>query len=155
MTELADDADQRLSAGSGARVETDRKVRPTVPVDDGEQEATPVAEVSAAVASLRMAAESTGEGIAMDQPGWRYVPEAYRLLGQLSQLAEVLPQLLVGIRESVTHELELNLIAMDAGSPYQGRPDAAVQEMADGIDTAVAAARELSSGVAAAADALT
>ena len=120
-----------------------------------EHELTPHIQVQAAVGALQAAAELTDGGMAVDRPGWRYVPDAYRLLEQLSQLAELLPDVLEQIRGSVDRELELNLIAMDAGSPYHDRPDAAVEAMTAGIQEAVTAAQRLCSGVAAAADALT
>lgn len=127
-----------------------------MPIDDDEPDESTAQDVAAAArAALREVAELTGGGMAVDRPGWRYVPDAYRLLGQLTQLSELLPEVLEQIRGSVTAELELNLIAMDRGSPYEGRPDAAVQAMTDGIQVAVAAARQLNSGVAAAADGLT
>ena len=85
----------------------------------------------------------------------RYVPDAHRLLEQLSDLAGLLPDLLQQIQESVRQELELNLIAMDTGSPYQDRPDPAVEAMTDAIHDAVTAARRLHSGVASAVQALT
>ena len=120
-----------------------------------DDELTPHSAVRAAVAALRAAAESTAGAMDVDQPGWRYVPDAYRLLEQLSELARLLPGMLQHIQESVRQELQLNLIAMDTGSPHQGRPDAAVQAMTDNIQEAVAAARQLHSGVTAAAQALT
>lgn len=125
-----------------------------MPTDD-EYELTPLGQVRAAVAALRAAAESIDAGMAVDLPGWRYVPDAYRLLGQLSELAGLLPDMLEQIQESVGQELELNLIAMDTGSPYQDRPDAAVEAMTDSMHDAVEAARRLHSGVAAAAQSLT
>ncbi len=122
---------------------------------DDEHELTPLSQVQAAVAALRAAVESIDGGMAVDRPGWRYVPDAYRLLGQLSGLAELLPDILEQIEGSVSRELELNLIAMNAGSPHQDRPDAAVRAMTDSIQDAVAAARQLHNGVAAAAEVLT
>lgn len=91
----------------------------------------------------------------MDRLGWRYVPDAYRLPGQLCELAGLLPDMLGQIQGSVGQELELNLIAMDTGSPYQDRPDAAVEAMTDIITDAVVAARQLRSGVTAATEVLT
>ena len=125
-----------------------------MPMHD-EDEATPQSRIQAAVAALHAATEMTEGGMAVDRPGWRYVPDAYRLLGQLSELAGLLPDMLEHVRESVSRELELNLIAMDAGSPYQDRPGEAVEAMSASIQDAVVAARQLRSGVVAATKALT
>lgn len=38
--------------------------------------------------------------MAVDRPGWRHVPDAYRLLGQLAEPVELLPDMLEHIQES-------------------------------------------------------
>ncbi len=126
-----------------------------MPTDDDEADgSTPQDLVKAAAAALREVADLTGDGMAVARPSWRHVPDAYRLLGQLAQLSELQPEVLDQIRQSVTQELELNLITMDRDSRYEGHLDA-VQAMTGGTQAAVAAARQLNSGVAAAADGLT
>lgn len=111
-----------------------------MPMDD-EYELTPLGYVRAAVAALRAAAESIDGGMAVDRPGWRYVPDAYRLLGQLSELAGLLPDMLEQIEGLVSQEHEFNLIAIDAGSPYRNRSDA-IRVMSDSLHDTIEAARQ-------------
>lgn len=124
-----------------------------MPVDD-QYELTSLGQVWAAVAALRAAAESIDRGMAVDRRGWRYVPDAYRLLGQVSELTGLLPDMLQQIVGSVSQELKLNMMAMDTGSADQGRSDAAIRAMSDNLHDAVDAAGQLHNAAAAAAEAL-
>lgn len=64
--------------------------------------------------------------MAVTRPGWCYAPDAYRSLGGLTVLAGGLPQALQQIITALRHELELNLIRIDPGTPYADDPAAAI-----------------------------
>lgn len=84
------------------------------------------------------------------RPGWRYAPDAYRVLGELSYLAGGLPQAFQQIIAALRHELECNLIAIDRGTRYDGDPAAAVEAASVALERATQAAWQLHSAVAAA-----
>ena len=89
------------------------------------------------------------------KPGWRYAPDAYRSLGELTYLAGGLPQCFQQIMEALRHELELNLIAIDRGTTYGGDPGAAVEAVSVALERATQAAHQMYRGIADAQSALT
>ena len=92
--------------------------------------------------------------MSVDQPGWSYAPDAYRSLGELKYLAALLPQVMQRIAAALQHEAELNLIRMDPGTEYEGRPEAAVQAATEALDRASVAATVLAECAAEAQNAI-
>lgn len=77
------------------------------------------------------------------RPGWRFAPDAYRSLGELTCLAGGLPQAFQQIMEALRCELELNLIKMDVGGPYEDNPAGAVEAASVALERATEAARQM------------
>jgi hypothetical protein len=92
--------------------------------------------------------------MSVDQPGWRYAPDAYRSLGELKYLAALLPEVMQRIVAALQHEVELNLIRIDPGTEYEDRPEAAVEAAVGALDGAVVAALVVAQSVADAQNAI-
>jgi hypothetical protein len=92
--------------------------------------------------------------MSVDQPGWRYAPDAYRSLGELKYLAALLPEVMARIVAALQHEVELNLIRIDPGTEYDDRPEAAVEAATEALDRAVVAALVVAQSVADAQNAI-
>jgi hypothetical protein len=88
------------------------------------------------------------------RPGWRFAPDAYQTLGELTVLAGGLPQVFQQIITALRHELELNLIAIDCGTKYEGDPDAAVEAASVALERATQAAHQMYRGIADAQNAI-
>lgn len=96
----------------------------------------------------------TGGNMRLTRPGWRYAPDAYRALGELAYVAGGLPQAFQQIMEGLRAELELNLIRMDQGSRYEGKPAVAVDAASVALERATQAAHQMYRGIADAQSAL-
>ena len=90
----------------------------------------------------------TNSYMRITRPGWRFAPDAYRALGELTVVAGGLPQALRQITAAMRHELELNLIGIDAGTTYAGNPEAAIEAASVALDVATRGAEQLYRGVA-------
>lgn len=82
------------------------------------------------------------------RPGWRFAPDAYRALGELTLLAGGLAQSFQQITAALRNELELNLIGIDAGTTYADDPEAAIEAASIALDVATRAAEQMYRGVA-------
>lgn len=98
--------------------------------------------------------ERTPALMSVDQPGWRYAPDAHRSLGELKYLAALLPGVMQRIVAALQHEVELNMIRIDPGTEYEARPDAAVHAVTDALDRAVVAALVVAESAAEAQNAI-
>jgi len=87
-------------------------------------------------------------GMQITRPGWRYAPDAYRALGELTVLAGGLPQAFQQIIAALRGELAAGLIAIDRGSTYDGDPAAAVEAASAALERAAAAAHRMYQGIA-------
>ena len=96
----------------------------------------------------------SGSHMRITKPGWRYAPDAYRSLGELTYLAGGLPQCFQQIMEALRHELELNLIVIDRGTTYDGKPAAAIEAVSVALERATQAAHQMYRGIADAQSAL-
>ncbi len=89
------------------------------------------------------------------RPGWRFAPDAYRALGELTVLAGGLAQSFQQIMAALRNELELNLIGIDAGTTYVDDPEGAVEAASIALDVATRAAEQMYRGAADAQAAIT
>lgn len=90
----------------------------------------------------------------LDRPGWRFAPDAYTALGELSTLVGGLPQAVAQILAALCHQAELNRIGIDPGTRYDGHPERAVAAAADALQSAIAAAHSMYRCIADAQDAI-
>jgi len=82
------------------------------------------------------------------RPGWRWAPDAYRALGELTYLAGGLPQALEQISAALEAELRRDRIRIDPGTRYSDDPAAAIDAARAALQRAITAARKLYRGVA-------
>lgn len=111
--------------------------------DDGE----PSTALAIAHNALRDFNHRTLVSMEVAQPGWRYVPDAYEALGELGGIVGVLPQAVQQVMAAVRRQHDYDLIAMDAGSDYDGHPEAAVDAASVALDRATRAAEQLYQGI--------
>lgn len=108
-------------------------------VDGGE----PVRALAAAADAVRDFSHRSQGLMALDRPGWRYVPDAYDCLGELAAIAGPLPQAFDHITAAVRHELEQNLVKTDPGTTFAEDPAAAVATVTEALERASEAAHQL------------
>jgi hypothetical protein len=58
----------------------------------------------------------------LDRPGWRFAPDAYRSLGELRYLVGGLPQAFEQLAAALSHQLDQDLICMDAAAGLRASP---------------------------------
>ena len=112
--------------------------------DDGE----PSTALDIAGQAVRDFNHRTNSYMRITQPGWRFAPDAYQALGELTVVAGGLPQAFQQIMGALRHELELNLIGIDAGTTYAGDPEAAIEAVSFALEVATRAAHQLYRGLA-------
>jgi hypothetical protein len=79
----------------------------------------------------------------INKPGWRYAPDAYTALGELTVLAGGLPQAFAQIITALRHEAEHDLIKVDPHTSYESHPEQAVAAAAEALQRAIAAAHTM------------
>jgi hypothetical protein len=113
-----------------------------------EDDGTPNVALDIAGQAVRDFCHRSQGNMRITQPGWRFVPDAYRSLGELTYLAGGLPQVFQQIISALRHELDLNLITIDRGTKYEGDPAAAVEAASVALEHATQAAHQMYRGIA-------
>lgn len=96
----------------------------------------------------------TGGSMRITRSGWRYAPDAYSALRELTYVVGGLPQAFQQIMQALRGELELNLIRMDYGSQYRDDPAAAVEAASVALEQATQAAHQMYQAITAAQNAI-
>jgi hypothetical protein len=118
--------------------------------DDGE----PGTALEIAAEALRDFNHRTLDGTRATTPGWRYAPDAYTVLGELTVIASRLPQALHQVATALCHEAETGRIRIDPGTRFDGHPERAVANATDHLERAAVAAGVIYRGIAAAQNAI-
>lgn len=103
----------------------------------------PVSALAVAADAVRDFNHRSRGPMALDRPGWRYVPDAYDCLGELAELTGRLPQAFDQITAAVRHQQEQNLVKFDPGTSFADDPATAVATVADALERASEAAHQL------------
>jgi hypothetical protein len=108
-----------------------------------EDDGTPTKALDIAGQGLRDFNHRSAANMALDSHGWRYAPDAYSALRELTNLAAALPQALQQIIAALRHEADCNLIKIDEGSKFDGDPQAAVEAASVALGSATQAAQQM------------
>ena len=112
--------------------------------DDGQ----PITALGVAGQAVRDFNHRSLRGMSPDRLGWRWVPDVYRALGELTYLAGGLRQALEQISTALEQELRHHRIRIDPRTRYSDDPGGAVDAATVALHRAIQAAQLLSRGVA-------
>lgn len=121
---------------------------------DVEDNGSPGAALDAAGQAVRDFNHRSTTRFQDQQEGWRYVPDVYRCLGELTYLVGMLPQVTQHMSQAMQYQLEQGHVGIDRGSDYEGRPEQAITAARAALALAEGAAHELYGAYAAAQTAI-
>lgn len=118
--------------------------------DDGE----PTTSLNIGGEALRDFNHRTLDRMRIGKPGWEFVSDAYRALGEMSGLVGRLPQACEQIARALQAQLDDDLIVIDPGTRYDGYPERAVAAALAALDQARSATTSMYSGISEAQNAI-
>lgn len=118
--------------------------------DDGE----PGTALEIAAQALRDFNHRTLDGMRAATPGWRYAPDAYTVLGELTAIASRIPQALHQVAAALCREVESGRIRIDPGTRFDGQPERAVATATGHLERAASAASGVYRDISAAQNAI-
>jgi hypothetical protein len=108
---------------------------------DARDDGTPRGALDVAGQAVRAFNHRSVRRFCPERQGWRYVPDAYRCLGELTHLTGMLPQVGDHLAESIVVALAAGQAALDYGEP--GTVGVAIAAAGEALGRAEQAAREL------------